>query len=139
MHASFKYLCISVYHLPVCLLFTIPLSSISLPPIYTSITHLFPYRLSIHRSLAHFPTAYPYIDRLCISAWSHISLSCYLCVCLIITPLHLSAPFWLRCFYLLRLCVSCWALMFTLCPRQQPPDPASPERQPGRLLLARGP
>ena len=71
-----------------------------------SLYHLFSYRLSIHRSLAHFPIAYPYIDRSCISAWLHISLSCYLCVCLIITPLHLSAPFWLRCFYLLRLCVS---------------------------------
>lgn len=45
------YLCISIYHLPTCLLFTIPLSSISPLPICISITHL----LSVYLSHYHPP------------------------------------------------------------------------------------
>ena len=54
MHPSFMYLCISIYHLPVCLLFTIPLSSVS-------------HRPAIYRSLIYFPIAYLYIDRSSVS------------------------------------------------------------------------
>lgn len=42
-----------------------------------SLYHLFPYRLSIHRLLIYFPTAYPYIDHSPISLPPiHTSIAC---------------------------------------------------------------
>lgn len=121
----------SVYHAPiiyVCMYFC--LSSTRLSSVHHPFILYFPITYP-YRSLVYFPTAWLYID-----------LSCYLCVYLTISPLHLSAPFWLRCFYLFHLCVSV-SLAGLSCslsaPGSSPQTLCLLERQPGRLLLARGP
>ena len=53
IHPSFMCLCISIYHLPTCLLFTTPLSSISPLPICISTTRL----LSVYLSHYHPPAS----------------------------------------------------------------------------------
>ena len=121
----------SVYHAPiiyVCMYFC--LSSTHLSSVHHPFILYFPITYP-YRSLVYFPTAWLYID-----------LSCYLCVYLTISPLHLSAPFWLRCFYLFHLCVSV-SLAGLSCSLSAPGSSRQTlrllERQPGRLLLARGP
>lgn len=145
MHPSFMYLCISIYHLPVCILFTIPLSSVSLPLGYVSIAHLFPVaRLYIDRSSASLPPGYTSIPHaICVFpvARLYVDSSRYLHVCLTITPC--SSHRLLSGFAVLTsfsVSVSLAGLSRSLCaPGSSPQIPRLLERQLGRLLLARGP